>query len=61
MRMPIISLILFTLAPVGLIVGAHVADVSPSRRGRSRFWLVSGLPTNQTELQAHAAFADFHP
>ena len=30
MRMPLSSRILFTLSAIGLIVGAHVADLSPS-------------------------------
>ena len=48
MRMPIISRILFTLAAVGLIVGAHVADLSPSHLFNDRWPPHAKFHTGQT-------------
>jgi len=36
MRMPLIRRILFTLSAIGLTVGAHAADLSPSHMHRDR-------------------------
>ena len=48
MRMPIISRILFTLAAIGLIVGAHVADLSPSHLFNDRWPPHAKFHTGQT-------------
>jgi hypothetical protein len=37
MRMPLISRLLFTLSAIGLTVGAHVADLSPSHLFNDRW------------------------
>ena len=48
MRMPIISRILFTLAAIGLIVSAHVADLSPSHLFNDRWPPHAKFHTGQT-------------
>ena len=46
--MPIISWILFTLAAIGLIVGAHAADLSPSHLFNDRWPPHAKFHTGQT-------------
>ena len=46
--MPIISRILFTLAAIGLIVGAHAADSSPSHLFNDRWPAHAKFHTGQT-------------
>jgi hypothetical protein len=48
MRMPLISRILFTLSAIGLIVGAHVADLSPSHIFNDRWPPHAKFHTGQT-------------
>jgi hypothetical protein len=48
MRMPLISRILFTLAGIGLVVGAHVADLSPSHLFNNRWPPHAKFHTGQT-------------
>ena len=48
MRMPLISRILFTLSAIGLTVGAHVADLSPSHMFNDRWPPHAKFHTGQT-------------
>ena len=48
MRMPLISRMLFTLSAIGLIVGAHVADLSPSHIFNDRWPPHAKFHTGQT-------------
>jgi hypothetical protein len=48
MRMPLISRILFTLSAIGLTVGAHVADLSPSHLFNDRWPPHAKFHTGQT-------------
>ena len=48
MRMPLISRILFTLSAIGLTVGAHVADLSPSQMFNDRWPPHAKFHTGQT-------------
>src|SRR5437588_2364952 len=48
MRMPLISHLLFTLSAIGLTVGAHVADVSPSHLFNDRWPPHAKFHTGQT-------------
>ena len=48
MRMPLISRILFALSAIGLIVGAHVADLSPSHIFNDRWPPHAKFHTGQT-------------
>lgn len=48
MRMPLISRILFTLSAIGLTVGAHRADLSPSHLFNDRWPPHAKFRTGQT-------------
>ena len=48
MRMPLISRILFTVSAIGLTVGAHVADLSPSHMFNDRWPPHAKFHTGQT-------------
>ena len=48
MRMPLISRLLFTLSAIGLSVGAHVADLSPSHIFNDRWPPHAKFHTGQT-------------
>ena len=48
MRMPLISRVLFTLSALGLTVGAHVADLSPSHMFNERWPPHAKFHTGQT-------------
>ena len=48
MRMPLISRILFTLSAIGLTVGAHLADLSPSHIFNNRWPPHAKFHTGQT-------------
>jgi len=48
MRMPLISRMLFTLSAIGLTVGAHVADLSPSHLFNDRWPPHAKFHTGQT-------------
>lgn len=48
MRMPLTSRILFTLSAIGLTVGAHVADLSPSHLFNDRWPPHAKFHTGQT-------------
>src|ERR1700758_3496479 len=48
MRMPLISRLLFILSAIGLIVGAHVADLSPSHIFNDRWPPHAKFHTGQT-------------
>ena len=48
MRIPLISRLLFTLSAIGLIVGAHVADLSPSHLFNDRWPPHAKFHTGQT-------------
>ena len=48
MRMPLISRLLFTLSAIGLSVGAHVADLSPSHIFNNRWPPHAKFHTGQT-------------
>ena len=48
MRMPLISRVLFTLSALGLTVGAHVADLSPSHMFNDRWPPHAKFHTGQT-------------
>jgi hypothetical protein len=48
MRMPLISRMLFTFSAIGLIVGAHVADLSPSHMFNDRWPPHAKFHTGQT-------------
>jgi len=48
MRMPLISRLLFTLSAIGLTVGAHVADLSPSHLFNDRWPPHAKFHTGQT-------------
>jgi len=48
MRMPLISRMLFTFSAIGLIVGAHVADLSPSHMFNDRWPPHATFHTGQT-------------
>jgi hypothetical protein len=48
MRMPLISRLLFTLSAIGLTVGAHVADLSPSHMFNDRWPPHAKFHTGQT-------------
>jgi hypothetical protein len=47
-RMPLISRILFTLSAIGLTIGAHVADLSPSHLFNDRWPPHAKFHTGQT-------------
>ncbi len=48
MRMPLISRWLFTLAAIGLTLGAHIADISPSHIFDARWPPHAKFHTGQT-------------
>jgi len=48
MRMPLLSRALFTVSAIGLIVGAHVADLSPSHIFNDRWPPHAKFHTGQT-------------
>lgn len=48
MRMPLISRLLFTLSGIGLSVGAHLADLSPSHIFNHRWPPHAKFHTGQT-------------